>query len=100
MESRIRRCLVMGLIFGFVAASSIFLPEMAFGSVEGSLAAIQARLISTVLPLVAILGLIFAGISLVMGNPNAKQHFTLALVGAAIGFGAPSLVAFVRSMIQ
>jgi type IV secretory pathway VirB2 component (pilin) len=81
-------------------AVSLLIPELAMASVESTLAAIQTKFISTILPLCAILGLVFAAFSFFMGNPNARTHVFLAIVGAVIGFGAPSIVAFVRGLVQ
>lgn len=69
-------------------------------SVESTLAAMQTKLISTILPLVAILGLVFAALSFAMGSPNARSHLTLAIIGAVVGFGAPSIIAFIRGVVQ
>jgi len=63
-------------------------PMLGLCSVESSLAAVQTKLIGTILPLVAIIGLVFAGLSFVAGSQNARSHLILAIVGAAIGFGA------------
>ncbi len=76
------------------------LPAICFGSVETTLSAIQTRLITTVLPLAAILGLVFAGLSFVAGSQNAKGRLMLAIVGAIVGFGAPSIIEFIRSMVH
>ena len=75
-------------------------PEIALASVESTLTAIQTKLITTILPLVAIIGLLFAGFSFVSGNANARAHLFLAVMGALIGFGAPSIVAFIRGLVQ
>ena len=78
----------------------VALPAAGFGSVEGTLDAIQSKLISVILPLMAILGLVFAGLSFVMGSPNARNHLFFAIIGAVIGFGAPSIVSFIRGLVQ
>ena len=74
--------------------------QMGFCSVESSLQAVQSKLIGTVLPLLAILGLVMAGFSFVMGSQNARSHLILAIIGATVGFGAPSIVSFIRGMIN
>ena len=76
------------------------LPEIAIGSVESTLSVMQTKLISTILPLAAILGFVFAGLSFVMGSPNARAHLVLAIIGAVVGFGAPSIIAFIRELVQ
>ena len=63
-------------------------PMIAFASVESSLAAVQAKLVGTVLPLAAMCGLVFAGFSFVTGHPNARSYLVYAIVGAVVGFGA------------
>ena len=88
------------LKFTLCAILALSIPEIAIASVESTLTGIQTKLISTIMPLVAILGLLWAGFSFVSGNANARSHFILALFGAGIGFGAPSIVAFIRGLIQ
>ena len=75
-------------------------PMLGLCSVESSLAAVQSKLIGTILPLAAIIGLVFAGLSFVAGSANARSHLVLAIIGAAIGFGAPSIVSWIQSMIH
>ncbi len=76
------------------------MPLVAHASVESTLTALQGKVINTILPLIGILGIAFAGLSFVMGSANARAHLVLALFGAAIGFGAPSIIAFIRSFVQ
>jgi type IV secretory pathway VirB2 component (pilin) len=78
----------------------VLLPSLGFCSVESSLSAIQSKLISTILPLAAILGLVIAALSFVAGSPNARSHLMLAIIGAVIGFGAPSIVEFLRGLVN
>jgi type IV secretory pathway VirB2 component (pilin) len=75
-------------------------PTTGYCTVEGTLSAVQSKLIGTILPLAAILGLVFAGLSFVAGSPNARNHLYLAIMGAVVGFGAPSIIAFVRGLVQ
>jgi type IV secretory pathway VirB2 component (pilin) len=75
-------------------------PILGFCSVESSLSAVQSKLIGTILPLAAIIGLVFAGLSFVAGSQNARSHLILAIIGAAIGFGAPSIVSWIQSLIH
>ena len=87
-------------LFTLVVSLVLLLPALGFCSVESSLSAIQMKLISTILPLAAILGLVVAGLSFVAGSPNAKNHLILAIMGAVIGFAAPSIVAFLRGLVN
>ncbi|HEY8270214.1 MAG TPA: TrbC/VirB2 family protein [Pseudobdellovibrionaceae bacterium] len=69
-------------------------------SVESSLSAVQDKLVGTILPLAAIVGLSWAGLSFVIGHPQARQRMVYALIGAGVGFGAESLISLVRSLIH
>ena len=80
--------------------TALCFPDMALATVESTLTLMQTRLITTILPLAAILGLVFAGLSFVMGSPNARGHLVLAIIGAVIGFAAPSLITFIRELVQ
>jgi len=94
--SRLKSIAVAAAVVGVAVA----IPSVAFGSVESSLMAVQARLVGTILPLAAICGLVVAGFSFVAGHPNARSHLSLAIIGAVVGFGAESIVALIRSLIQ
>ncbi len=91
-NQKVLSAITLILIVGF--------PMLGFCSVESSLAAVQSKLIGTILPLVAIIGLVFAGLSFVAGSQNARSHLVLAIIGAAIGFGAPSIVSWIQSLIH
>ena len=78
----------------------LILPDAAMASVESTLDAVKSTLITTILPLVAMVGLVLAGLSFAMGNPNARNHLVLAIVGAVVGFGAPSIVDFIRGLVH
>ena len=78
----------------------LFVPDLAFSSVESSLGNIQNKLIGTILPLLAVIGLIWAGCSFAMGSANARAHLILAVAGAGVGFGAPSIVSFIRGLVN
>ena len=88
------------IYFAVLIAMVVLCPLAGFASVESTLSAVQSRLIGTILPLASILGLVFAAFSFVMGSPNARSHLILAMVGAAIGFGAPSIVSFIQSLVH
>lgn len=76
------------------------LPTPAFASVESSLMAVQSKLINVILPLAGILGVVFAGLSFVAGHENARSRLLLAIGGAVVGFMAPSIIDFIRGMVN
>lgn len=86
------------LVFFILCVSAC--PMFAYASVESSMAALQTKLLGTILPLMSVLGLVFAGLSYLSGSPNARAYLTYAIMGAAIGFGAESIVSFIRSIVN
>jgi type IV secretory pathway VirB2 component (pilin) len=76
------------------------IPTIAYATVESSLRNIQTELTSKLLPIAAILGLIVAGFSFVMGKENARNHLVLAVIGAIIGFAAPSIVSLIQQLVR
>jgi len=82
------------------AVLCFFSTAMANATVEGTLANMQNKLINTILPAVAILGLVFAGLSFAVGNENAKRHMAWAIMGTIIGFAAPSIIHFLQGVAQ
>lgn len=91
---------LIGIYTAVLTAAFLWLPEISFASVEGTLTAVQSKLVNVILPLASVLGLVYAGFSFVTGNPNARQHLLLAIIGATVGFGAQSLVAFIRGLVN
>ena len=85
---------------GEMALSVLLASPVCMASVESSLMAVQSKLINTVLPLAGIVGLAIAGLSFVSGHENARGRLVLAIFGAVIGFGAPSIIEFVRGLIH
>ena len=87
-------------MFSIIAISVLLVPAVGFCSVESTLGAIQSKLINVILPLAAVLGLVMSAFSFFTGNPNARSHLWLAIIGACVGFGAPSIIAFVRGLVN
>lgn len=82
------------------AFSFVVVPSLALASVESTMQAVQSHLTGTILPLAAVLGLVFAGLSYVTGSPSARSHLVLAIIGAMVGFGAQSIVDLIRSLVH
>ena len=71
-----------------------------FASFESSLIGLKTKLTTVVLPLLSVIGLVCAAISLYTGNPNAKQHIMYAVFGCIIGFGAQSIVDLISQTVH
>lgn len=87
-------------LVAIIAFSILLVPMTGYCSVESTLGAIQSKLINTILPLCAVLGLVFAAFSFFTGNPNARSHLWLAIMGMVVGFGAPSIMTFIRGLVN
>lgn len=83
-----------------LAAAVYLVPAVGYCSVETTLEAIQLKLINRILPLAGSLGLVFAAFSFFTGNPNARSHLWLAIIGALVGFGATNIIGFVRGLVN
>ena len=83
-----------------MVALVFLLPEVGYCSVESTLSALQSKLINVIMPLAAVLGLVFSAFSFFTGNPGARSHMWLAIIGAIVGFGAPSIIAFIHGFVN
>ncbi len=90
----------MAFVFVTLCLSYLLWMPLGICSVESSLHNIQSKLMTVILPLASILGLIFAGLSFVAGSMNARSHLVLAIIGAVVGFGSPSIVSFIRVLVN
>lgn len=88
------------LILSLLGGVFLLFPELGLCDVEGTLSNIRDTLINRIIPLLGALGLCFAAFSFFTGNPNARSHVWMAILGALIGFGAPSIIDFTRSLVQ
>jgi hypothetical protein len=87
-------------LLGAVALSVLLIPAVGYCDVIGTLQGIQSKLVNQILPLCAVLGLVFAAFSFFTGNPGARSHLWLAIIGMVIGFGAESIMRLVQSLVH
>lgn len=90
--------LSISLLLGVLILMAV--PDLAFASVESSMMALQQKLLGTILPLLSVLALLFAGLAYLTGSPNARTYLGAAIVGAVIAFGAESIVSLIRSVVH
>ena len=78
----------------------MILPHNAFANgVESSLQNIKNEMMS-IIRILAVMGLIWAGGSFLFGKPEAKQHMIYAIVGCVVAFAAESIVSLVQSLVR
>jgi hypothetical protein len=73
-----------------------FVPLFAFASLEGAMYSLRSQLSNVFLPVLSLVGIVIASISLAMGHHNAKNHIVMAVMGTIIGFGADGIIDFIR----
>ncbi len=83
-------CLICVLLF----------PVLAHAGLESSLIGIKTKLTGVILPVISVIGIAIAAISLFTGNPNAKQHIAYAIIGCIFGFGAQAIVDFIAQTVR
>lgn len=88
---------IFGLLGIFVC---LMAPEFASATVQSSMQNLQQQLLGTILPLLSVLALLFSGAMYLIGSPNARSYLFASIIGAAIAFGADSIVAFIRSVVH
>lgn len=84
----------------FAVMIYFLVPLFAHASVESSMLELQSKLLGTFLPIASVLGLIFAGLSYLVGSPNARSYLGYAILGAIVGFGADSFVTLIKSIVH
>ena len=89
---------ICGLLL--LATLLVVYPDPAYADLENSVRNIRDQLSGTFLPLLSVIGLLFASFSYLTGNPNSRQHITYALIGAAVGFGAQQIINFISSNVH
>ena len=88
------------LYVALIIGATFLLPQLGYCDVEGTLGNIRDTLITKLMPLAGVLGLCWASFSFFMGNPNARARLWLAIIGALIGFGAPSIIDYVKAFVN
>jgi len=79
-----------------LAISINAVPLLAHASLESAMYSLRSQMSTVFLPALSLVGIVIAGISMAMGHHNAKNHVTMAVVGAIVGFGADGIIDFVR----
>ncbi len=87
-------------ICSVVLLAGLLASGIAFAGLETSLVGIKMKLMTVILPLLSVIGIAIAAISLFTGNPNAKQHIVYAVLGCMLGFGAQAIVDFISQTVR
>lgn len=89
------------LFLSLMVLSVALLPTVGYcGDVENALGNVRDQLVNRILPLLGTFGIIFAAFSFFTGNPGARTHLMLAIVGAIIGFSAEGIMTLIQRLVH
>ncbi|MBF0361155.1 MAG: hypothetical protein HQK49_09095 [Oligoflexia bacterium] len=80
-------------------STDLFADVLGGGGFEAKVKGLQDKFLNVILPIMAVFGLGYAGILAATGNESAKGKIVLCLIGSAVAFLAPYIIAFVQSAI-
>lgn len=90
----------MGFMIALVAFVA-FMPDLAHaqfaGGFESKMQGLTTKLITVILPLVSVLGLVYAVILALTGDGAAKGRIIMVIVCSIIGFMAPHIIGWFQS---
>ncbi|MBF0301042.1 MAG: hypothetical protein HQK51_20200 [Oligoflexia bacterium] len=69
------------------------------GGFESKVKSLQDKFLNVILPIMAVFGLGYAGVLAATGNEGAKGKIVLCLIGSAVAFLAPYIIAFVQNAV-
>lgn len=67
---------------------------------ESKMESLQGKFINVLLPLVSILGLVYAAILAASGNEGAKGKILVIIGGSIIGFLAPNIIGWIKGILS
>jgi type IV secretory pathway VirB2 component (pilin) len=93
--------LTISLMVGFMAVM-VFFPDSVFAQVMGGgfetkMHGLTTKLITVVLPLVSVLGLVYAVIMALTGDGGAKGRIIMVIGCSIVGFLAPHIISWFQS---
>ena len=86
-------------VLAVACASSVLLAQGGASGFESKVQSMTGSLIRTLLPMMSILGMVYAAFLGVQGDPNARKRMTLVVSASLIGFLAPMIVGWLQSIV-
>ncbi len=98
-----RRELWTFTVLGVLAAIIMLFPELSFAQFGGSgfedkIRSINSSLITRILPLLSVLGLIYASVLAINGDEGAKGKIMMVLIASVVGFLAPTIIEWLKGL--
>ena len=92
--------ITLGIFIAIVAVIT-FMPDLAHaqyaGGFESKMQGLTTKLITVILPLVSVMGLVYAVILALTGDGAAKARIIMVIVCSIIGFMAPHIIGWFQS---
>ena len=90
-------------IFGLLVAILMLFPEISFAQFGGSgfenkIQNINSSLITRILPLLSVLGLVYASVLAINGDEGAKGKILMVLIASVVGFLAPTIIEWLKGL--
>ena len=93
MKRTVQITILIALVF-------LTMAEPSYASFESSINGLRTKLMVVILPVLAVIGLVFSAMSFFTANPNAKQHVFYAILGCIFGFGAQAIVDLISQTVR
>jgi uncharacterized membrane protein len=92
--------ITLGILIAIVAVIAL-VPDLAHaqyaGGFESKMQGLTTKLITVILPLVSVIGLVYAVILALTGDGAAKARIIMVIVCSIIGFMAPHIIGWFQS---
>jgi len=92
--------ITLGVMVTIIAVMA-FMPELAHaqyaGGFESKMQGLTTKLITVILPLVSVIGLVYAVILALTGDGAAKARIIMVIVCSIVGFMAPHIISWFQS---
>jgi hypothetical protein len=92
--------ITLGVMVAIIAVMA-FMPELAHaqyaGGFESKMQGLTTKLITVILPLVSVIGLVYAVILALTGDGAAKARIIMVIVCSIVGFMAPHIISWFQS---
>jgi hypothetical protein len=87
------------LILGGALFAASFVPELAFAyEFEAQTNALTSSLVTTLLPILSTLGLVYAAALAMSGDASAKSRMVTVVICSIVGFLAPHFIEWLKAV--
>lgn len=96
-ENLITLFLMVAIVLAMALLPEVAHAQYAGGGFESKMQGLTTKLVTVILPLVSVIGLVYAAILAVTGDGGAKARIVMVIVCSVIGFLAPHIIGWFQS---